>query len=203
MGQYQQWLHYQEIDRRLSATLDALEQELAQIESQSPDSQQPAMSLANPIISALSAHMATNLNGHTLTRDDSDTSNSSPSDQVSSIETMSAALAHWGELSDFGSEGTQPSQQYEIQSSLSIDHPEIELLPDDMFAFFEEPSQTDPQIELPWWLRKITVSSGDEEASKPIDQESMRTNRLVQRWVERWGHQSQFPPDSESEGHDE
>jgi len=57
-------------------------------------------------------------------------------------------------------------------------------------AFFEEHEQTDPQLELPWWLRKITISSKDEQSSKPIDHNTVRTNRLVQRWVERWGHQS-------------
>ena len=78
----------------------------------------------------------------------------------------------------------------------------MHLLPEDMFAFFEEHSQTDPQIELPWWLRKITIISKEDDSSKPIDQESIRTNRLVQRWVERWGHQSQgsYLPESESEG---
>lgn len=208
MGQYQQWLHYQEIDRRLLATLDALAQELGQIESQYNGSQQPAMPLANPIISALSAHIATGLNGHALSQDSADTCNHSPGEEIAgqasnvSVETISAALLHWGELPDFGPQGLHPPDQYEIVPSLSIDHPEIELLPDDMFAFFEQHSQTEPQIELPWWLRKITITSGDEEASKPIDQESIRTNRLVQRWVERWGHQSQegHPPESESEG---
>ena len=200
MGQYQQWLHYQEVDRRLRATLDALEQELAQIESQSNGSQQPATPLANPIISALSAHMATSLNGHAFPQDDADTCHHNPSGQAEHGETISAALMHWGELPDFDAQGTHPPRQYEIQPSLSIDHPEIELLPEDMFAFFEEHTQTNPQIELPWWLRKITITIGDEETSKPIDQESIRTNRLVQRWVERWGRQSQFTPESESEG---
>ena len=208
MGQYQQWLHYQEIDRRLRATLDALEQELGQIESQSIGSPQTAIPFANPIISALSAHIATSSNGHAPPQDDTDTCNSGPTGQVSngSSETISAALLHWGELPDFVPPGLRPSDQYEIVPSLSIDHPEIELLPEDMFAFFEEHSQTDPQIELPWWLRKITIISKEDDTSKPIDQESIRTNRLVQRWVERWGHQSQggYLPESESEGiHDE
>ncbi len=210
MGQYQQWLHYQEIDRRLRATLDALEQELGQIESQSNGSPQPAIPFANPIISALSAYIATSSNGHAPPQDDTDTCNSSPTGhgQASngSSETISAALLHWGELPDFVPPGLHPSNQYEIVPSLSIDHPEIELLPEDMFAFFEEHSQTDPQIELPWWLRKITIISKEDDSSKPIDQESIRTNRLVQRWVERWGHQSQggYLPESESEGiHDE
>jgi hypothetical protein len=212
MGQYQQWLHYQEIDRRLRATLDALEQELGQIESQSNGSLQPDMPFANPIISALSAHIATSSNGHALPQDNTDTRNSSSAGEIAgqasngSVETISAALLHWGELPDFGPQGLHPPDQYEIVPSLSIDHAEIELLPEDMFAFFEEHSQTDPQLELPWWLRKITITSREDDTSKPIDQESIRTNRLVQRWVERWGHQSQggYVPESESEGiHDE
>jgi hypothetical protein len=212
MGQYQQWLHYQEIDRRLRATLDALEQELGQIESQSNGSQQPAMLLANPIISALCAHLASSVNGHAPQQDDADTCDPSPSGEMAgqvsngSVETISAALLHWGELPDLGSKGKHPLHQYDILPSLSVDHSEIELLPEDMFAFFEEHSQTDPQLELPWWLRKITITSGDDDSSRPIDQESIRTNRLVQRWVERWGRQPQrgFTPESESEGiHDE
>jgi hypothetical protein len=75
------------------------------------------------------------------------------------------------------------------QSSSILNHSEIELLPEDMIAFFDEHEQTDPQLDLPWWLRKITVSSKDQQAGRPIDHNSIRTNRLVQRWIERWGHQ--------------
>ncbi len=208
MGQYQQWLHYQKIDRRLRSTLDALEQELAALESQSNGSQQPAMVPDNPIICALASLLTVGANRQTPSRDNGNDENalsvSETYGQASngSAETISAALLHWGELPDPGSRQLHPSQQHEILPPLLFDHPEIELLPDDMFAFFEEHSQTDPQLELPWWLRKITITSGDDEAGKPIDQESIRTNRLVQRWVERWGRQSQgsFTPESESEG---
>ncbi|HEY6539814.1 MAG TPA: hypothetical protein VIZ18_02710 [Ktedonobacteraceae bacterium] len=208
MGQYQQWLHYLKIDRRLRSTLDALEQELAAIESQSNGSQQPAMPHDNPIICALFSSPAASANGHVSPRDNGDAHNAIPVSETygqppnGSAETISAALLHWGELPDFNSRQPHPSQQHEILPPLFFDHPEIELLPDDMFAFFEEHSQTDPQLELPWWLRKITITSGDDETGKPIDQESIRTNRLVQRWVERWGRQSQggFTPESESEG---
>jgi len=211
MGQYQQWLHYQEIDRRLRSTLNALEQELDHIESQITGSQQPDMLLANPIISALCAHLAPTRNGHSPTQDNADSNHyfveeSNGQAVNESSETISAALLHWGELPDFGQQALHPAHQYEILPSLSIDHAEIELLPEDMFAFFEEHALTDPQLELPWWLRKITITSGDDESGKPIDQESIRTNRLVQRWVERWGRQTPLPsppsftPESESGG---
>ena len=62
-------------------------------------------------------------------------------------------------------------------------------MPEDMIAFLDGHERTDPQLELPWWLRNITISSRDEQAGRPIDYKSIRTNRLVQRWIERWGRQ--------------
>jgi hypothetical protein len=208
MGQYQQWLHYQHIDRRLRATLEALEQELVGLESQSSDCLQPAVLLDNPIISALCAFLTASANGYVSTRNNGDARNAIPASEIyeqasnGSAESISAALLYRDELSNFGSRQPDPSRQHEILPPLSFDHPEIELLPEDMFAFYEEHSQTDPQLELPWWLRNITITNGDDEAGRPIDQESIRTNRLVQRWVERWGRQSQsgFTSESESEG---
>jgi len=192
MGQYQQWLHYQEIDRRLHATLQVFEQEQAQLESLLEGLPHADPLAAKPIISALIAHMADNSNGHLSPQDNTD--NFDP-------ETISPALLHWSELPDFGPQEMKPSGQDNASSFLTADHIEIELLPDDMFAFFEEHTQTDPQLELPWWLRKITISNSEAESGKPIDQESMRTNRLVQRWVERWGRQSSsaFTPEDEIE----
>lgn len=53
-----------------------------------------------------------------------------------------------------------------------------------------EPDPTEPQIEIPHWLRNLATAPG---TNGPVDQESLRNNRLVQRWVERWRKQ---PPDS-------
>ena len=216
MGQYQQWLHFQDIDRRLRTTLDALKQELAQVESQLDDVfleqfvQQADSLTTNPIISALITHITASSNGHSLPQDSiedcPDGSSQEAAEQTSAdpIETISPALLHWGELPDFGPQEMHPLDQRGVSPFISIDHAEIELLPEDMFAFLDEHMQTDPQLELPWWLRKITITTGDADSGKPIDEESIRTNRLVQRWVERWGRQSQTPgaftPESESEG---
>ncbi len=62
-------------------------------------------------------------------------------------------------------------------------HSESMLLPEDLGAFIEEHTQTEPRMELPWWLRNAALIN----TNGPIDQESMRTNRLIQRWIERWG----------------
>jgi len=209
MGQYQQWSHFQDIDRRLRETLDALQEELTQLDTQL-DSPQLAESLAgNPVISALFAHLAANSNGHASPPENEDNHQNGFSQEAAaqipseSIETISAALLHWGELPDFGPQEVNPSELRDTLPFLAGDPAEIELLPEDMYTFFEEYAQTDPQLELPWWLRNITITNGDADSGKPIDEESIRTNRLVQRWVERWGRQSQpgaFTPESESEG---
>jgi len=66
-------------------------------------------------------------------------------------------------------------------------HPEMALLPEDMAAFFNAHDQTEPQIELPWWLSKIAAATNGAHGTHPIDKESIRTNHLVQRWRQRWG----------------
>lgn len=62
-------------------------------------------------------------------------------------------------------------------------HSESMMLPEDMGAFIDEHTRTEPRMELPWWLRNAALLN----ANGPIDQESIRTNRLIQRWIERWG----------------
>ncbi len=75
-------------------------------------------------------------------------------------------------------------------------HSESTLLPDDIGAFIEEHTRTEPRMELPWWLRNAALVN----ANGPIDQESIRTNRLIQRWIERWGRHPGTPPSSGENG---
>ena len=192
MGQYQQWLQYQEIHKRLSSQAEALEAELRQLQNYLDQFEQqhttaPSLALIdNPIIQVLIAHLSSQAVSaqHTVHSVSQDTNPDEPGDSIS------PALRNWGELPDFEPYEIKESSLLGNQAASFLNHPEIELLPEDMMAFFDEHEQTDPQLELPWWLRKITISSKDEQSSKPIDHNTIRTNRLVQRWVERWGRQS-------------
>jgi len=192
MGQYQQWLQYQEIQKRLSSQAEDLEAELRQLQNYVDQFEQqhttaPSLELIdNPIVQVLIAHLSSQAVSaeHTMHSVFQETNPDEPGDSIS------PALRNWGELPDFEPYEIKESRLLDNQAPTFLNHPEIELLPEDMMAFFEEHEQTDPQLELPWWLRKITISSKDEQSSKPIDHNTVRTNRLVQRWVERWGRQS-------------
>ncbi len=192
MGQYQQWLQYQEIHRHLSSQVEALEAELAKLQEcldRLGQHHEVASFSDNPIMHALVAHSSSQHIPPNSNRSTLETHNPTVNGSDLSGDTISTSLRSWGELPNF--------ELYEIKEPFPVDHQspsfltpsEIELLPEDMVAFFDEHEQTDPQLELPWWLRKITVSSKDQQAGRPIDHNSIRTNRLVQRWIERWGRQ--------------
>jgi hypothetical protein len=196
MGQYQQWLHYQAIDRRLRTQVETLEAELAQLQEHLHilEQQQPEATplTDNPIVQVLLANLhAHNAPPKSTTRNTNGSTTSLASDLQSSEhgDTISPALLSWGGLPNFGPQEIKEPFPVVEQALPLTSHPEIELLPEDMMAFFDEHAQTDPQIELPWWLRNITISSNNKQGSRPIDQNSIRTNRLVQRWIERWGRQ--------------
>jgi hypothetical protein len=225
MGQYQQWLHYQEVDRRLRAELETLETELAHLQDsmhQNPQAipsssngemprEQPAFQTHNLIIrllaSGLNQHASTGQAGnaisnvplmHSLDKNgvheqvvplNYDLGEDRP---FSNGETISAALMSRGRLPNFGPpESQSASSLMEQRGEAVTPHPEIVLLPEDMQAFFDEYSQTDPQHEIPWWLRNVAPGT-----SVSIDPESIRTNRLVQRWMERRGQLFAQPPDA-------
>lgn len=54
--------------------------------------------------------------------------------------------------------------------------------------------QTDPQLSIPRWLDRTTSQSGS------LDPQSVQTNLLVQRWLERWGKQQPEQAQSQTEG---
>jgi hypothetical protein len=197
MGQYQQWLQYQEIQKHLSTQVEALEEELAQLQKclEKLEYQHEIASFTdNPIIQSLVAHLpyhpAPPLNNTSYTPE---TNNPSETRSSESGDSISPALRSWGGLPNFELYEIKEPSLHENPPTSFFNHSELELLPEDMIAFFDEHERTDPQLELPWWLSKITVSSKDEQAGRPIDHNSIRTNRLVQRWIERWGRQPSTP----------
>ncbi len=230
MGQYQQWLHYREVDHQLRSQLETFERELAQLQYRAQSASQPEQSphdaafsevdpsekaalngsllAENKIIHAL----AVSLNGHSpATLEPTPASNIEHTHKPApntSDESISSALFAWSSLANFENPSlpvevpTASSQPFNPNAGQSlppisptprIPHEDMTLLPEDMTSFIDEHTLTDPQIELPWWLRNIAAAARASQSNGPIDQESVRTNRLVQRWLERWGRQPSQP----------
>jgi hypothetical protein len=194
LDQYQQWLLYQAIDRRLRSELEALETELAQLREHIQRLEQAAPQADNLIIRAL----VNTLNGHepgangdTAHPNEPVPAPTTESTSDSSTATISPELANWGGLPNFGPPEMQTPPQNQGVPLTTIPHVDMALLPkdEDMAVFFDEHGKTDPQIELPWWLRNIALAASANNINRtgPTDRETLRTNRLVQRWLERWG----------------
>jgi hypothetical protein len=213
MGQYQQWLHYREVEQQLQTQLETLKQELLQLQAQAHclERQEPEAfpgELANPILYALAAHfteksaplLSTNTDtGMPRMSQPTSSSEAGSPTPIHASETMSSALFRWSNLPNFGAQqmpleaatnGTPPTHPSSNSPLSPIPHSDMALLPEDMPAFFDQHTPTEPRIELPHWFRNLTTAPG---TKGPIDQESIRNNRLVQRWVERWRKQ---PPGS-------
>lgn len=231
MGQYQQWLHFREVDRHLQAQLEELVRELAQLHERThlyeqvlqphPQSQPQLTSenapagesipaqVDNVILHALAIAMNgyASSNGH-MGEESTTVAPASLSEIIPNEPgiTISPALFAQSNLPNFETPltppvpvdvslaDTTPFPSYIEQPLPPIPHYDMALLPEDMSSFFDQHTTTDPQMELPWWLRNLATATN---GTGPIDQESIRTNRLVQRWLERWGRQPQQPQQSQ------
>lgn len=222
MSQYQQWLHYREVDQQLHLRLEQLEAELAQLQAQAHGVEEVAPpSSDNIIVQALLAYHETEIipvdvTGVPNTQEIpvisepmpiSETSEEATSTHHMPAEPLSApvspALLAWSKLH-------LDSQKMPVPS-LNTNRPapapssaEADLLPEDMVAFLNRHAPTVPQPRLPGWLESaISASTIPEQLSNnPVDQQTLRTNRLVERWLERWRKTSPSPQEQqEDESH--
>jgi hypothetical protein len=207
MGQYQQWLHYRDIDRLLHAQLEELEEELTQLQVR----EQLLLQILQPVTgdapsllqsgNEILRALAIGSNGHTEPRERSQghTQSANGATEMTAISPAPAAQ-----------NGLPPAEEPYITdpNSLQLPQPPLHknmtpppvphsphyepamLLPEDMDAFIDGHTETEPRMELPAWLRNAALHN----ANGPIDQESMRTNRLIQRWIERWGRHQELQP---------
>jgi len=219
MGKYQQWLHYREVELLLQEELAQLEGEMAQLQTAMKGLETVDCLSQNPIIVTLAASLVDHEPAAALTalaeleqssvetpalqaitaHLDETTAPGEQSMAEAPPAAISSALRAWGDLPDFAtaSSGVGPDSPGPAfdQQLPPLPHAEIVLLPEDMNAFFDQHSQTDPQLDLPWWLRSIVTDAEGNQINGPIDPQSVRTNRLVQRWLERWSRPPQAPRD--------
>lgn len=205
MGQYRQWLQHRDADQQLRAQQKQLETEMMRLQEQARIVADVSSLLDlgdNPIILALIASLDTLAFPNTPSSPNGSLPITKQDPMEQSTTSLIAPIQHTKKPHLDPMEGehvakdtlqpTSPTQQE--AASDSVPHPEIALLPQDMTTSFDEHTQTEPQLELPWWLRNLIENSLSGQGTRPIDQESLRANRLVQRWSERWGLQPSQSP---------
>jgi hypothetical protein len=158
MGQYQQWLHAQEIDRRLKAEVELLETEVLYLKDRIAVLEQTLPKTENIILHALLAYQ----------RDQA------AREQQAHERGVQPSWSGFSSIDTPRPPATETAPYYFGQRS------EQGLLPKEMLAFFEKRAQANPDQ----WQRHRTAGNNAEKHS--IDEETRLQNENVRRWFERW-----------------
>ena len=192
MGQYQQWLHYRHIDQQLQAQKEQLALALVHLQEQISDLDPHSLAADNHVIQALILYTKTlSMPLETLVD-----RQSIANEYLQQPDIISQTLFEHNRLSDLEPlhgrdihETVLPKRPTHTHTSLPpIPHKAIDLVPEDASTVPDDHTPTEPQVALPWWLHKAALSATQ---SNSLDAQSVRTNHLVQRWLERWGRQEE------------
>lgn len=171
MGQYRQWLHYRDIDRHLHTQREKLIQEITYLQEQVQRLEMTYQEGDNSLVQAL-------LQQRPMQFVQPATSSTSPTPVLNNVQPDRVRE----ETGQYVSNPQTPVP------SMSPMYPSLPPLPHPIHAQNQDediPAPTDPQITIPQWLLRATSAS----PSGPLDSQGIQTNRLVQRWLERWGKQ--------------
>ncbi|GAC1398157.1 MAG: hypothetical protein NVSMB49_05560 [Ktedonobacteraceae bacterium] len=185
MGQYRQWLHYRHVDQQLQAQKQRLVTKLTHLQEHIHSLNAPLLESDNAVVLALTLYART----LSASSQKSVVEQAPENGHVQQPKTFSQALFDHSRLSNVEPMLTKDTYESTLSKHPTnpyaplppIPHKAIDLVPD-------ENAQTEPQIALPWWLRNAALSATREDT---LDAQSIRTNRLVQRWLERWGRQEE------------
>lgn len=186
MGQYRQWLHYRQVDQQLHTLKDHLSTELLRIHEQN-SAVIPSLDTNNSVIQALLLS-AQKSSLPSLTHLKEQQGTFTPTQQSDTI----SLLFERSRLPNLEPLFTNEVEQFQSTTQPTNPHSSLPPLPQpqymqsaDVSKLLDGQQQTEPQTALPWWLRKAALAA----PGNGLDQQNIRTNRLVQRWLERWGRQ--------------
>ena len=180
MGQYQEWLLAQEIDRQLKAEVEALETEILYLKDRIAILEQTVPETENVILQVL----LTYLRGQTQTQTQSQGA-------ASKNESAPHAQEDWTALPQMETSQTPVAESAPYFPGM---YSQLERLPGDVLTLFEEHKQAGPNS----WLRKRRRINNEDHHS---DTEAQSLDENIQRWFERW--QREITSMALSEGKDE
>ena len=177
MGQYQQWLSAQEIDRRLKTEIETLETELFYLQDRITILEQVVPATENVILQALTEHL----------QDQATPAQQPGEDAPDGAETGLREPLVWSELPKMETPQTSALPGEGTIPYLPRDYSPREM-PADMLAFFDKRSQTDPRLSALLQRERQRANAPDEDIHL-VDEETRRLNENIQRWFVRWHRQ--------------
>ena len=176
MGQYQQWLLAQEIDRRLKAEIDTLETEFFYLQDRITILEQVVPATENVILQALTEH----LRDHAAQEPQAE---EQAQDQAAASRQTQPV---WNELPKLETPPAQNAEEGVPYLPRAYSQKEMSR---DMLAFFDQRSQTDPTLSALLQRERARASASSEDAHM-VDEETRRLNENIQRWLIRWHRQT-------------
>ncbi len=190
MGQYRQWLLYRETDQQLQHQIQEFEKELTQLHAQIDQLETDIISPENIILQTLMSIQQAKEISHEIPVAHATglSAERNTPEHKQQRGTVSPALFGWSNLPNFNTQHVEnPVTDATTQKPVpQFQQPNSDLLPQNINAIANDSSQTDPQTTVPWWMHPTPEEHP--QSTKPIDQQSRRTNQYVQRWFERWGN---------------
>ncbi len=186
MGQYRQWLHYRQVDQQLHTLKEHLTTELQHIHEQNAQHAEP-LDANNSIVQALLSYTQKPSSALNAVEQQFEVAD------IQRIDTISLLFerSRLPNLEPLFENHVQPPSPAPIAQPTKTFAP-LPPLPHQSSPSSEmaenvsdNQQQTEPQTALPWWLRKAALAA----PGNGLDPQSVRTNQLVQRWLERWGKQ--------------
>lgn len=177
MGQYQQWLLAQEIDRRLKAEVETLETELFYLQDRITILEQVVPATENVILQALTQHL----------QDQTGQKQQPGTSTQSQTVTDEQEQPVWSALPRLETPSAPAAPGEEIVPYLPRAYSQREMS-EDMLAFFDKRSQTDPKLSALLQRERQRASATGENAHL-VDEETRRLNENIQRWFVRWHRQ--------------
>jgi len=200
MGQYRQWLHHRQVDLQLHTLKEHLVTELGRVQEQHLDPS--PLTSDNHIVQALTRSVL----APAVTMQEQGAVQPAINGHLQQGETISQALFDYNRLPNLDpllipekpAFPKQPPEKHTFAPRLPTQ--ESNPLPNSVGASLDEHGQTEPQVALPWWFRNTALS---EASDAQPDSQNARTNKLVQRWLERWGRQENqaLPSEKANEPH--
>jgi hypothetical protein len=190
MGQYRQWLHYREMDQQLHIRLEQVEKHATELEADIHRLADDSCSSTNDnVIMQALVRMYTTLAQEQIIKENAPaesryTTTPVEPGEIEQNNDVSTESLSWAASALFAQSYLTNFDAFDPSTLQSLSpYAETGLLPEDLAIFFTGlPHNGNDGQHYP-----ANASLTASHSAVPVDKQSLRNDRLIQRWFERWG----------------